>query len=614
MTPLRVPVPKTRVPFVNTPLLRIGPDRFWTSSWNATSGSTGVLVRADGSARIYRFPPPHAGFYSAVATDPDTLWLCGDLSRIVRLTLSSGRWEAFPTGADPGLVFQGMALDPGTGKLLVVAFTGSTTDAVSFDTRACRTVRVHRGVTPQHYLRASFPDGGGVRLAVETPETELLRWDPAGERLHPGEPAPEGAADRWRLLSERGRAALEVGSPPGTEGVRWFTGHGRLVYGARTGADHAEVVCWDQGTGATRTLCRVPDADHFTLALTADGRHLVAVTRYGEFHRFDAATGRPELRTTPDTDAVCTVDCLVRLDERTVLGTPFISQRFWTVDLLSGRGEDRGRAAPGGGQVTRTWHVGGKVYLAAYAGGELTEYAPDRPGRFPDNPRVVAAPPGAMRPVASTRYGSTLIYSSTHQYGRLGCVLAWYDPATGRAGHLDDPLPEQSVQSMHHVPGTATILAGTARHADMSSRDPAAATCRLALLDAASLEVRESVPMPPGADHVTVHGRLDDTGWLCGIGGLPGGYRWFRADPDALATPERFLTMPGGITPEGLLPTDRPGRYVVRTEDRVELWDLAGPRRLRVLHTEPGVYRVVVQDDSVYLVTPGELIVLDHVL
>jgi len=616
---LRVPVPKTRDPFVNTPLCPVGPDtdgveRFWTSSWNATSGSTGVLVRADGAARVYRFPPPHSGFYSAVATDPDTLVLCGDLSRVVRLTLSSGEWRSFDTGAAPGLVFQGMVRHRGTGKVLVVAFTGRTTDAVSFDTRAGRSVRLYRDVTPQHYLRAGFADGDTVTLAVETPETELLHWDPVGERLDRGGPAPAGAEARWRLFSERGPAALAGASPAGTGDVRWFTEHGGIVHGARTHADHAEVVRWDRAAGTARTVCRVPDADHFTLSRTADGAHLVAVTRYGEFHRFDAESGRPESGQVLDTDAVGTVDCLVRLDDRTLLGTPFISQRFWTVDLASGRGVDQGRAAPGGGQVTRTWYAGGKVYLAAYAGGELTEYDPTRPARFPDNPRVVAAPPGAMRPVASTTYGSRLIYAATHRYGELGCVLAWYDRSTGRAGHRDDPLPEQSVQSMHHVPGTATILAGTARHADMTSREPAAATCRLVLLDATSLEVMAAVPMPPGADHVTVHGRLDGTGWLCGIGGLAEGYRWFRADPAALATPAEFRSLPAGIVPGGLFPTSEPGRYVVHRDDRVELWDLAAERRLRVLHTEPGIYRVAVQDTSVYLVTAGELVVLDGVL
>ncbi|MDX3104621.1 PQQ-binding-like beta-propeller repeat protein [Nonomuraea angiospora] len=591
---MRLPVPKTRDPFVNTPLLRIGPDRFWISSYNATSGCTGVLVGTDGVARTYRFPLPHAGFYSAVAEDDDTLWLCGDLSRIVRLRLSSGTWESYDTGADPGLVFQGMLRNQG--KLLVVAFTGQTTDAVSFDIIE-RTARVHRDVTPQHYLRAGFGDV----IAMETPETELLRWDPIADKLHPGDSAPEGAADRWRLLSERGWDALEKDLP---EGVRWFTAHAERFYGAKTRADHAEVVCWDGTT--SRELCRVPDADHLTLALTGDGGHLVAVTRYGEFHRYDAVTGAHELHRILDTGAVGTVDCLIRLDERTVLGTPFISQRFWTVDLATGHGTDHGRAAPGGGQITRTWYAGGTAYLAAYAGGELTAYDPTRPARFPDNPRVVAAPPDAMRPVASTAYGARLIYSATHPYGRLGCVLAWYDRDTGEWGHRDDPVPEQSIQSMCHVPGTALILAGTARHADMSSRDPSADPCLLVLLDADDLTVRASAPMPPDADHVTVHGRLDETGWLCELSDG----RWFATQPSALETWE-FLDLPRGMA---VIATDRPGVYVVRDGDRVELWDLAAPARLDVLHTEPGVYRVVVQDRSVYLVTPGELVVLDGVL
>ncbi|MEW1843035.1 hypothetical protein AB0392_34275 [Nonomuraea angiospora] len=104
-----------------------------------------------------------------------------------------------------------------------------------------------------------------------------------------------------------------------------------------------------------------------------------------------AITGAHELHRVLDTGAVGTVDCLIRLDERTVLGTPFISQRFWTVDLATGHGTDHGRAAPGGGQITRTWYADGAANLAAYAGGELTAYVPTRAARFPDNPRAVAA-------------------------------------------------------------------------------------------------------------------------------------------------------------------------------------------------------------------------------
>ena len=58
---IRIPVPRTRDPFVNTPLRSVGPgadgvERFWISTWNSTSGCLAALVTEDGRHRIYRFP------------------------------------------------------------------------------------------------------------------------------------------------------------------------------------------------------------------------------------------------------------------------------------------------------------------------------------------------------------------------------------------------------------------------------------------------------------------------------------------------------------------------------------------------------------------------------
>src|SRR4051812_45666483 len=105
---LSVPIPKTRDPFVNTNLISLGPDqdgqeRFWISTWNSNVGPLAVMVTETGAARVYRFPArgdgTRGGYYSAALEDPDTLWLCGSLSRVVRLTLSTGKYEEFPTGA-----------------------------------------------------------------------------------------------------------------------------------------------------------------------------------------------------------------------------------------------------------------------------------------------------------------------------------------------------------------------------------------------------------------------------------------------------------------------------------------------------------------------------------
>jgi hypothetical protein len=108
---------------------------------DSVSGTMGIVVTESGKERIYRFPSIHSGFYSAAQEDGDTLWLCGDLSRVVRLTLSTGEIECCETGAPSALVFQGMALDQATGKLFAAAFPPPSTVAFSFDYRNRRPVK-----------------------------------------------------------------------------------------------------------------------------------------------------------------------------------------------------------------------------------------------------------------------------------------------------------------------------------------------------------------------------------------------------------------------------------------------------------------------------------------
>ena len=82
----RYSIPKTRDPFINAPFISAGVDpetgleRFWCSSWNDNVGSTGVLIRADGSTRVYRFEKTRmcvgssAGFTRRILR---TMILCG---------------------------------------------------------------------------------------------------------------------------------------------------------------------------------------------------------------------------------------------------------------------------------------------------------------------------------------------------------------------------------------------------------------------------------------------------------------------------------------------------------------------------------------------------------
>jgi len=92
----RVDIPRCRDPFINSMLTPVcsepgEPQRFWISTWNEVDGCTGALVDETGAFRLYRFAEPRrGGFYSVVPEDLDTLWLWGDLTEVVRLSLSSG--------------------------------------------------------------------------------------------------------------------------------------------------------------------------------------------------------------------------------------------------------------------------------------------------------------------------------------------------------------------------------------------------------------------------------------------------------------------------------------------------------------------------------------------
>jgi hypothetical protein len=623
----RAPIPATRDPFVNAPLLRVkvdarGVEWFWISTWNAVSGTTAVLVSELGEHRIYRFPPRHPGFYSAVATDDDTLWLCGWLDRVVRLTVSSGAFEEFPTGAPEGaLVFQGMVYDPATGKLFAAAFpgVGGGTVAFSFDTRACRGVRLYENISPAHYMRHSFPCGDGTYgVMLDCPGPSLLRWDPARETL---EETGVDAVAFFTVADDRGRRYLAgqgwydpcantvADSPRPERELTWFARRGGTVFGVQSGAGDVQVGSWELATGAVTLHQCIPDCPEMNVTLTASGK-VVSVNMYGIFARH-ALDGTLEMSLELPASAVGQVDCVRRIDAHRLLGTPFITQRFWEVDLRTGVGVDCGRAAPGAGEVLRTWRLHGKVYMAAYAGGELVEYDPAQPAQFPANPRTVADPPGGMRPVAGTDDGRHLYYACSAEYGLLGSALTRYDTATGMAVHAVNPLPDQQIISLWYLPAQRALLCGTTNAADCHSAPPATDTCYFAVIDAETLSVQATLPAPAPNVRAGLLGPLGDGRWIAWCPTADGA-RWFPLDPQALTAPSEWKNFPAGQ--RAFWYAGIPGQVLCRIDDRLERWHLPTLTRLDTLVTGCDAYNLDVQDGAIYLFRTDEIVVLEGYL
>ncbi|WP_409342621.1 hypothetical protein [Paenibacillus sp. MBLB4367] len=641
----RAAIPYGRDPFINTPMLQIGKgsdgeERFWISSWNSVSGTIGIVVTESGKERIYRFPSIHSGFYSAAQEDGDTLWLCGDLSRVVRLTLSTGEIECCETGAPSALVFQGMALDQATGKLFAAAFPPPSTAAFSFDYRNRRPVKQYAEVCREHYMRAAFANGDGTfSIVIDNPDVALLQWDPRKETVESvvlGEiagliPNPSQRREHVKRLirSEEGWTYFPycgwydpltrqiVSGPPLPEReMEWFARRGSRVMGVHTDFQNASIAVWNMTTGRVTEICRIPDANAFSVNITDSG-DIVAVNLYGVFYRFDGETGALLVSKRLPADSVAHVDCLCRIDRDRLLGTPFITQRFWEIDLRTDKGTDCGRAAPGVGEILLTWNVQGKVYMAAYAGGELVEYDPARHPCFPENPRVVADPPGGMRPVAGAAHGHLVYYSCSHEYGILGCVLTRYDTISGIAAYKDDPVPGQMIRSLWHDGETRGLIAGTTMDADCQSCPPASPACYFVRLDERDLSAVRKSPAPEGTRIATVCGPMGQGRYLCTVSGDfsgDGRTRMFVLDAERMSVPglDEMDIVPGDT--RSIVGSGIPGLFVIWNGNAFELWDMNVQRRLQLLHEEEAAYHCFVQDDSVYLVTPGEVVILEGCL
>ena len=641
--PLSVAIPQCREPFVNAQLLRLTPgddglDRYWISSWNSVDGSLGVLANELGEERLYRFRSAGLpGFYSVVQSDQNTLWLCGDLSFVVRLDLVSGRYEKFETGAPGALVFAGMAYDEPTGRLFAIAYPPPRTMGFVFDIGTCKGVKVFELQTDNHYMRSSYAHGDGTySIELQSVGMTMVRWHAASGEIEMF-PVVEKVNMRttgqqlYQLVSgDDGRLYMpELGwYDPATgkidrrwrhknDKITWFTRDADMAYGFELGT--GKLHSWHFKSNEVKLIadCNSLGLDYMNSALTASGR-LVGVSLAGVFSRINLANGDLEISKELPTIGTQVTDCVVRIDKERILGTPFITQRFWEANLRTGKGFDCGLAAPGNGEILRVWNVGGKVYMAAYAGGELMEYDPARHPHFPENPRVVAKPPTGMRPVGAADDGRRIFYCCSSLYGSLGSVVVSYDTKTGLARYHDNPLPDHQIQELFYDKKSNSLLCGTTIHADCKSAPAVAERSLIARLDADTLEVLEQCEGPEGSDKTAIYGPLGGNRWLAVAWGNfdSGGYgpRWFVFDANTFTAPAvaslQYLAE-GWWGRQGY--AGRVGHFLVLRGERVEVWDMRKPKCLQLLAEGPGLHTSI-QGRDVLLWESHRVYVLEGVL
>jgi len=534
-------IPKTRDPFINAPLIRAGRDpetgleRFWCSSWNDNVGSTAALIRADGVARIYRFEKDQnvnwvkTGFYTAHVTDNDTIWLIGNTSVVHRLTLSTGEMCAYPTGLPVYLMGRGSVYDPVSKKILFATFIPPHTYTAVFDTERCEMVNVFEGGVDR--ADGGFPWKDGTFLVNYTSDREristLKKWDPKDDSIETVSTLPlcgwvrnfpEYLGRRYfegqGWLCEDGRFVKE--NLPEVSGIFWTDSNGRYAVGSKaSGRDLKEVFRWELATGKVERLGEVCDTTEYSFSITEDDG-VACFSLYGQFVRFDG-NGNRVVDVMLETDSIGLCDCVLRADENMILGTPFITQRFWTLDTASGTGQDRGRATAGGGEVMRAWYLGGKVYMASYTEGQITEFDPKKGGAFPENPRLVAEPSHSMRPMGAAQSDTTIYCAATHHYGEHGFELTSYNAVTGETKYHDNPIPNQQIVSLYYNEKHHVLIGASDSHSDCELAPRVDDHAVVALFDPDTLEVLEVHNGPKGCLCMAVLGPKDEDSYYIAV-------------------------------------------------------------------------------------------------
>lgn len=640
-----VRLPKGRDPFVNARLVSLGAgargrEKFWISSCNMVAGSTGVVIDEDGSFRLYRLRRPTIKYcYSAAAEDENTLWLSVELSRVARLDLATGSYTLHDTGSEPAFVCCGGRFDPDSGKFFALGYLGrggtDGTTAVSVDTKTRKAV-VHRDVAPDQFMYSCHrhPDGSYTGLVV-CPGASLVRWNPRSETvesiriaqetsLHDGHPMfitdELGRAyfpgRGWYCLETR--AFVPRGPRPEREAT-WFERHGRLAIGTVADAlGSASVFAWDMDSGKVREITTIPSCTAHGITMSGSGK-LISVNLVGEFRRHDLASGRLELFRRLPTDTVQPVDHLLRLDRDRLIGSTFITQRFWEVNIRTGRGYDCGRAAPGGGQVQHFWKLGKRVFITSYTTAKLLEYNPARHPNFPENPCVVAEPPDSMRPVAFADDGRRLFYSSNRPYGSLGCTVTRFDTRTGLSRFAVNPLPGESIRSLWLDRQRGVLLGHTTFHADCQSCPPATDHTSHVSFSAGDLSLLGASPLPPSIMADAILGPLDAGRLLCQYRckapeRKPGQLQLAAVDRVSFVPPAESELRPAPEGTRQVLYAGRPGAFLVWRGNAVELWDMRPWRPLKTIFRDRAIRRLQVQDRSLYAIRKRDIVILDGVL
>lgn len=531
----RYPIPETRLPFVNTVITETafaGEPALVSSVWVGAGGGRIYFWNPDTGIKAERkLPEGIPGAYMLKQGPDGRLYLgCGN-GDLVRYDPAADAFERLVEGELHAITWGGCVTDR------LVVWAASPGEAAVYDWREDKLLKVFRpldSMTPHALYGRIFvetPDGKilGIlaipesRFVLIDPDTlEAESFSPAalGPALHLYDLAfftPEvfgltakGSLYLFRYPSLELEARIDLPQDADRLRGQWSDKH-KAFFGVGHEGDH--LYRWDLGASNFELL-----EQNWTgqivgaTGLWHDGG-FCALTIGGTVLRFHPETGTTDRL---DLDAWGTLPAhalCVSPEAGMICGAPFINQRFWTMDLESGEGQDQGQAAAGGGQINQVvWDpLTRRFMLSSYTTCSVVAYDPTRPSRWPENPCLLATAEdhGQMRPTALVHDGAHLWMTSTSKYGTLGGALSRIDPRTGGIDVWRHIVPDQSMVALVADPARKRVYCSSNVHADCSSAPPTADTARLVAFDTETLSVVRSDAVEDGLTALAVLALLE---------------------------------------------------------------------------------------------------------
>lgn len=497
-----------------------GKELFVITNMNEVAGMELIFIDfADDTSRIFRAPAGQ-GSWALLETPRDRL-IVGTYYDGHYMVFDLAKMEFAASVGFPGEDYiWNLALGK-DGRVYGGTYPGGKLGA--FDLEANTVEDCGAPAPPNLYLRnvASLPDGR-ILCSFGTAQPTQLLYEPAMKQFSPLSETLQGATDgvTWNGLFLAGArvfrgeelAVIEPPFPvPPPEAGGWYVDTYTTTQDTLVLRQGNAVYRYKVGDTSLTKVCDIDLRGGRLLAVARDGS-LLGV-RGQEYFVVKTGDMQLSLKRIPGEQSPRNM-LFLKADARgRVWGGPTFGQTLFHLDPVSGAFENTSSICDGGGEVYDAAFINGRVYAAAYSGGDIVEYDPDQPWDQWNlkNPRSITAlgSRGYIRPIGGIIAGADgKLYSGwMAKYGTYGGAIAITDPKSGETELIENPLGEAAISGLAVVGQRAYI--GTSTSANGLPNNPNMSV-RFGVVDLTSRKVIKELTFDKTGyiDHVAVSGAL----------------------------------------------------------------------------------------------------------